>query len=714
MSKYITEDEHLDKVVMTGEEMMAATTTAVRAISDDFDTGVVFQGEGAFTDGKDISLPVIPLNAPVTKRDALVVGGYANHEGLHKLLTDFAGLKEKMERWHVEGKTLTKQLANGMEDGRIEHGGTVLYGGLSGAIDKTARHVNRTFIDTVYPKNPSVVEDFGRIGPVAVTWESRRRIGYPDPSNEECLALLPPKMLKKIRKIVDRLMKVPHGVTGLGKINRRVALKGSRDVAAMAEKIANEYMKEKQDEEDQQQQQQQQGQGQGGDASGNQGEDKTANTEQPGELGNPGDNQTTKPDEGDGDDDSGDGQGASSNEEGNEQGDGDASANDGKDDGEQTTPDNEHGAGDTGEQTPENDGSYGATTSTTERVKLSEPLPIDPSLKQAITQTIKKIAGDTDKPYTVMLPDEDIFITRRKLGERPDVKTNGSRWYKDDKAKINSSVGTTRRKLERVLTALARTDIQNNKRNGKLDVRSNVAKIVNYKTNVFRRKEEEANVNSALSILVDLSASMTTSGKINLAGQVTLAIAEALDIVGVPLEVLGHNTKADWRRKGKKAQICLGSYGRRCSIVMKQFKEFDDPLSLCRPTLGTLSRSAGGSNADGDAILFAAKRLMQRTEPKKFLFVLSDGQPAYASDTRCTEQYTRDAVEWCIFRGVRVMGLGMMDQSVRKYYPEYVIVNDMEQFAKRYVDEIVKMLMGQGLPDKSLLLDTNARRSSGI
>jgi len=700
MSKYITEDEHLDKVVMTGEEMMAATTTAVRAISDDFDTGVAFQGEGAYTDGKDVSLPVIPLNAPITKRDALVVGGYANHEGLHKLLTDFVGLREKMERWHVEGKTLTKQLANGMEDGRIEHGGTVLYGGLSGAIDKTARHVNRTFIDDVYPQNPSVVEDFGRIGPVAITWESRRRIGYPDPSNEECLALLPPKMLKKIRKIVDRLMKIPHGVTGLGKINRRVTLKGSRDVAEMAEKIADEYMKELQDEEDQKQQ----GQGQGNDANGNQGEDKTANTEQPGELGNPGDNQTTKPDEGDGNEppanDSSDGQGSSSDEEGNEQGDGDTSAN------------SEQGDG---EQTPETNGSFGATHSTEERTKLSEPLPIDPSLKQAVKQTIDKIKGKTVKPYTVMLPDEDKFITRRQLGERVDVKLNGSRWYNGDKAQINSSVGTTRRKLERVLTALARTDIQNNKRNGKLDVRTNVAKIVNYKTNVFRRKEEEANVNSALSILVDLSASMTYNGKINLAGQVTLAIAEALDIVGVPLEVLGHNTKSARRGMNKKVmQVCTGRYGRRCSLIMKQFKDFDDPLSLCRPTLGSLSRSAGGSNADGDAIMFAAKRLMQRAEPKKFLFVLSDGQPAYNSDTRCTEQYTRDAVEWCIFRGVRVMGLGMMDRSVRKYYPEYVIVSDMEQFAKSYVDEIVKMLMGHGLPDKSLLLDTNARRSSGI
>lgn len=65
MTKYVQENEALDQVVMSGHEMMAATTTAVRAISNDYETGVVFQGKGAFTDGKDVSLPVIPMNAPL-------------------------------------------------------------------------------------------------------------------------------------------------------------------------------------------------------------------------------------------------------------------------------------------------------------------------------------------------------------------------------------------------------------------------------------------------------------------------------------------------------------------------------------------------------------------------------------------------------------------------------------------------------------------------
>ena len=73
MSKYIPETSELEDVVMTGAELMDATTTVVRAMSTDFSTDVQFAGDGAFTDGKMVSLPAIPSDAEVTKRDALVI-----------------------------------------------------------------------------------------------------------------------------------------------------------------------------------------------------------------------------------------------------------------------------------------------------------------------------------------------------------------------------------------------------------------------------------------------------------------------------------------------------------------------------------------------------------------------------------------------------------------------------------------------------------------
>ena len=259
------------------------------------------------------------------------------------------------------------------------------------------------------------------------------------------------------------------------------------------------------------------------------------------------------------------------------------------------------------------------------------------------------------------------------------------------------------------MTALSRTSFQNGMRSGKMDVRRNVSKIVNYKTNVFRRKVDETSLNSALTILIDLSGSMGCDGKGAMAQKITIAIAEALAPLSVPLEVLGHDTGG---RYDLDDIIVEGStkYGRTDPLRLYQFKSFDDSLSAARSSMGMISRLGHGANADGDAILMSAKRLLKRTEEKKILFVLSDGQPAYSSESRCIHQYTRDAVQWCTFRGINVMGLGMLDDSVSQYYPQYVTVTDMDEFGRVYIDQIVKLMTSSALPDQSLLIQTKNKR----
>jgi len=701
MTKYIPETAALDDVVMTGAELMDATTTTVRAICNDFDTDITFEGDGAYTDGSDIVLPTLPVDATVTKRDALVVGGYANHEGLHKLLTDFDRLKPKMRKWARENRPLTKALANALEDVRIETGGAILYGGMPQAIDKTARDVTRKFIDEVYPKDTSVVEDFGVVGPVAITWEGRRRIGYPDPSNAEALALLPTKMRQKIEGIVDKVMDIEHGVTGLGQINRPVAHQGSIDAAKLAEKIANSHMaqeRKKQKKEDEK--------------AKAPGKSEQANPDKPGPLG-----------------DAQDGNGKQDGSDGNSgQGDGNELDKTKPQSSDKPSTDEPDGNGpNTGDNRQGIDMPDNADTSTTSSgvgsvmgdvpEKLREPEPIELGLHKAVERAVDTIKSSSSTGYTVMFPQRDEFRTRRQIVDRYDVRGYGNVWYGQHKGSISGVIGTTRRKLERILTAMSRTSWENGKRSGKLDVRRNVDKIVNLKPNVFRRKEDETNVNTALTILIDMSSSMKSKGKIGLATKATIAIAEALDPVGVPLEVLGHFTRrppmSNLSDEQQEREV-KAMYGRRDLLIMTQFKDFDDNLSRCKSALGSIDSLYGGANADGDAILFAAKRLLERREERKMLFVLSDGQPAYRSDTRCKHQYTRDAVDWCTFRGIDVMGLGMLDQSVSQYYPKYVVINDMNDFARTYIEELVKMMQKRALPDQSLLIRSTAKRGRNI
>ena len=136
---FIPEGLDLDQPVMTGEELMDATSTVVRTISRDHNSNVVFAGGDALTDGKIVVLPSLPNDAKVTKRQALVCGGFANHETLHVLLTDFKKLTEFATKWKNEGLRLEPSMANAIEDIRIEMGGLQLYDGMGKAIDKTAR-----------------------------------------------------------------------------------------------------------------------------------------------------------------------------------------------------------------------------------------------------------------------------------------------------------------------------------------------------------------------------------------------------------------------------------------------------------------------------------------------------------------------------------------------------------------------------------------------
>ena len=905
MTKYVPETAALDDVVMTGAELMESTSLVVKAMSTDYGTKVTFAGEGAYTDGDDVNLPVVPMDAEVTKRTALVLAGYGSHEGLHKILTGFDRLRPLMRRAHDEGKWLTKSMANGLEDVRIEHGGTQLYGGIAQAIDKTAREVNRQFLDDVYVKMPEVVDDFGKIGPVAVTWEGRRRLGYPDPSNEECLSKLPKKIRRKVEKIVDQVMKIPHGVTGVGQVDKFVAHQGSVDVWKLAKKIADGYMRtvvkikreewekenppmppqppegeqspdapeiEIQVEGECESESEQEGDGKGkgkpqdkdstdedkpddgdgddegadnegdagdepdgedgagdsdsdtdgeGDEGGDEGdegspddgtdgpvepgddagdgEDETnqgdsddeAEEEAEGDEGNPGetgddegiDEDTDEDGDGEGesggdgdageldkqeagdegvsdgdeqdtekdadgakdaeDGDGEDGDTGNENDDGDDdeeqegdgdddgvdegiddegEGDGDDEQDgDGEDDGDGASDEHEQDRTRDDDDTPADDdededrggGDIGAGINTFDPTTVTEPEPIEPGLHEAMKREIdelKKQNGGTG--YVVMNPSGDKFVKRRDISDMENTKRKGKEWYVASKSEVSATVGTVRRKLERVVTAMSRTHWENAKRNGRLDVRRNVSKIVNLKSNVFRNKVEEININTAITILIDMSYSMRSYGKDAMAQQITIAVAEALAPVGVPLEVLGHHTTCNWDQT--KVTWDEEIYGRVDNIVMWQFKDFEDGMSACRGSMGTIARRTDGANADGDAIMWAAQRLYERPEEKKVLFVLSDGQPAYYSQTRDVDQYTRDAVEWCMFRGIEVMGLGILDDSVKQYYPKYVTVHDLDEFGKVYIDEIVKLMLGRAKPDQSILIDRTTRRNKTI
>ena len=93
----------------------------------------------------------------------------------------------------------------------------------------------------------------------------------------------------------------------------------------------------------------------------------------------------------------------------------------------------------------------------------------------------------------------------------------------------------------------------------------------------------------------------------------------------------------------------------------------------------SLMRIAGiDQNLDGEAVLWAARRLAMRHERRKVLFVISDGYPAGSRDNAQGARYLKEAVQRVLQSGMEVYGLGMMSEAVGDFYPLWWKANDAD------------------------------------
>ena len=138
------------------------------------------------------------------------------------------------------------------------------------------------------------------------------------------------------------------------------------------------------------------------------------------------------------------------------------------------------------------------------------------------------------------------------------------------------------------------------------------------------------------------------------------------------------------------------------------FKHFDERLFDAKGALASMSYMALDENSDGDAIEKAHDRLLQRQERRRVMLVLSDGLPACGGDRRKVDQYTRQAVADAEKSGTDIIGLGIMDDSVERYYPKYTVINDISDLAGAAMDQLARALIGERyVVDNSKLLDVS-------
>lgn len=165
------------------------------------------------------------------------------------------------------------------------------------------------------------------------------------------------------------------------------------------------------------------------------------------------------------------------------------------------------------------------------------------------------------------------------------------------------------RQLRVLMQNTARNKVQDYERQGTFDTRRAYALPLG-RFDVFKQPPNTSDDRMAAVLVIDQSGSMDGAG-IKAALDCAYVFAAALSRLRVPFEVHGFiNNGYSYGSGGVSVQI---------------FKRFEQPMTLHQATLmGNMTQVSGGTYcAEGMAVGWI--RLMKRPEPKKVLFVLTDG-----------------------------------------------------------------------------------------
>ena len=235
---------------------------------------------------------------------------------------------------------------------------------------------------------------------------------------------------------------------------------------------------------------------------------------------------------------------------------------------------------------------------------------------------------------------------------------------------------------------------------GLLDV-SRLARVVTTPTASlsYKRERETDFRDTVVTLLIDNSGSMR-GRPITVAAMCGDILARTLERCAVKVEVLGFTTRAwkggqsreRWVQDGKPRNP-----GRLNDLRHIIYKSADAPWRRSRKNLGLMLREGLlKENIDGEALVWAYRRLLARTEHRRILMVISDGAPVDDSTLSVNpgnylERHLRTAIHDIETRGlVELVAIGI-GHDVTRYYRRAVTIVDAEELGGTMMRQLTSL-----------------------
>src|SRR5437763_1538645 len=177
-------------------------------------------------------------------------------------------------------------------------------------------------------------------------------------------------------------------------------------------------------------------------------------------------------------------------------------------------------------------------------------------------------------------------------------------------------------------------------------------------------------------------------------------LANRLQRRGVKVEILGFTTRAWKGGQSREAWLQAGkpaAPGRLNDLRHIIYKSADAPWRRARKNLGLMMREGLlKENIDGEALDWAHKRLLARTEQRKILMMISDGAPVDDSTLSVNpgnylERHLRWVIEEIETRSpVELIAIGI-GHDVTRYYRRAVTIVDAEELGGVMTEKLAEL-----------------------
>ena len=235
---------------------------------------------------------------------------------------------------------------------------------------------------------------------------------------------------------------------------------------------------------------------------------------------------------------------------------------------------------------------------------------------------------------------------------------------------------------------------------GLLDVARLARVVTNPTTSLTYKREREADFrDTVVSLLIDNSGSMR-GRPITVAAMAADILARTLERCNVKVEILGFTTRAwkggqsreRWVQEGKPRNP-----GRLNDLRHVIYKAADAPWRRARKNMGLMLREGLlKENIDGEALLWAYRRLLARSEHRRILMVISDGAPVDDSTLSVNpgnylERHLRETIREIEARNIVELSAIGIGHDVTRYYRRAVTIVDAEELGGTMMNKLSEL-----------------------